>query len=57
MDGGRGEMEGETAVERNGNRHSEASHPLTITVSNNNKKKVNSNDNNNHDTIIIIVLI
>ena len=42
--GGRGEMEGETAVERDGNRRIGPSHPIIIIVSNNNKKKVNSND-------------
>ena len=55
--GADGEMEGEIAVERDGDRRTGASHPIIITLSNNNKKNLNSNDNNNYDTIITIVLI
>ena len=50
-------MEGEIAVERDGNRRTGASHPIIITLSNNKNKNLNSNGNNNHDTIITIVLM
>ena len=64
MGGGRGsadrgtykKMEGEIAVEHDGNRRTGAS-PNKITPSNDNNKNLNSNDNNNYDTIITIVLI
>ena len=55
--GADGEMEGEIAVERDGNRRTGASHPIIITLSNNKEKNLNSNDNNNNDTIITIALI
>ena len=52
-----GKMEGEIAVEHDGDRHTGASHPIIITLSNNNNENLNRNDNHNHDTIITIVLI
>ena len=50
-------MEGEIAVEPDGDRRTEASHPIIITLSNNNNRNLNSSDNDNHDTIITIVLM
>ena len=50
-------MEGEIAVERNGDCRTGVSHPIIITLSNNKDKNLNSNDNNNNDTIITIVLM
>ena len=50
-------MQGEIAVDHDGDRRTGASHLMIITLSNNNNKNLNSNDNNNHDLIITIVLM
>ena len=53
-----GEMEGGMEVERGNNRHTGASHTITIHINNNTNNNdnniVNSNDNRNNDTTIII---